>query len=500
MGASDELSRQWRNPSDTLSLLLLIGGEIVQRAVAQLFGVHVKPAKWCPRIYLTPVAFSFGWVGFAFMSLSSIIGDKQLMPAEPDGSSIVVNCDTGYTRTNRSWLLGRILRDRELAVEANPGPEEDKLKKKEIKELAGLREEDPPPRVSLRIDIFELQGDETGPSIDHVCVLGWLTIAAQLGISIIPWALYGDWIIFLVTAAGTLFALLTGSLHQWNCEKWPGRRLNPPEKHDKSNKTNDPKTSPPPNKTAMISVNTEVTPDMEKGLAGPLSPKQPHGTSTPRKGKTKTICLTRGNGHRYAMILLCSQSAWDLETLATATSDSLPETSWCLLSLAVLWICLLISVSGLESHTWFLLLIGGLGMLQNVYVASAPRKPETLGLRMKPFAQRPTILGTNVKEEKFWLKPGEAERWNDEKATPDHALVTSYLEPWQTVGVRGAIRELEKTVPKAGMAIMPEFFPAVWRVEKERYRDKKEEKFWQWMFLRPRKEDRPDGTAQNGRD
>jgi hypothetical protein len=222
----------------------------------------------------------------------------------------------------------------------------------------------------------------------------------------------------------------------------------------------------------------------------------------------------RGNGHRYAMILLCSKSAWDLETLATVTSDSLPETSWCLICLAILWICLLISVSGLQSHTWFLLLIGGLGMLQNVYVASAPRKPETLGLSMKPFAQRPTIIGTNVKEEKFWLKPGEAKRWEDEEVTPDNegmtldgegatldnALVTKYLEPWQTVGVRGAIRELEKTVPKAGMAIMPEFFPTVWRVEKERYRDKKEEKFWQWMCKRPRKEDRPAPTvSQNGK-
>jgi hypothetical protein len=68
--------------------------------------------------------------------------------------------------------------------------------------------------------------------------------------------------------------------------------------------------------------------------------------------------------------------------------------------------------------------------------------------------------------------------------------VKEYLEPWKTVGVRGAIRELEKTIPKAGMALMPEFFPALWRVERERYRDKREARFWCWMYKRPKKEDR----------
>jgi hypothetical protein len=127
MDASDELKRQWRNPVDILSLLLLIGGDIVQKAIAQQFGVYVEPAKGCPRIYLTPVAFSFGWVGYAFTSLTSVMGDKQLMPSDPDGHSIVINCDNGYTRVNRSWLLGRIIRDHELNVDANPGPEAAKL-------------------------------------------------------------------------------------------------------------------------------------------------------------------------------------------------------------------------------------------------------------------------------------------------------------------------------------------------------------------------------------
>jgi hypothetical protein len=138
----------------------------------------VEPAKGCPRIYLTPVAFPFGWVGYAFTSLTSVIGDKQLMPSDQDGHSIVINCDNGYTRVNRSWLLGRIIRDHELNVDANPGPEAAKLNDAQNKERAGLATNDAPPRVSLRIDIFDLHEEDVCPSIDGVWVFGWLTIVS----------------------------------------------------------------------------------------------------------------------------------------------------------------------------------------------------------------------------------------------------------------------------------------------------------------------------------
>lgn len=43
-------------------------------------------------------------------------------------------------------------------------------------------------------------------------------------------------------------------------------------------------------------------------------------------------------------------------------------------------------------------------------------------------------------------------------------------------GVRGAIRELEKTFLKADAALMQEFFPALDKYEPERYRTKAEKK------------------------
>ena len=410
MGTKTQLAIQWQNPGDILSLLLLIGGDVVQRAIAQLFGIYIQPCRNGPRLYLTPVAFSFGWVGYAFASLASMISDKQLMPSEPDCPSIVINCSTGYGRTNRSWLLGRILRDHELAVEKNPGSE--------YADLATTGK-----MISLRIDIFEIQEDWQ-PQIDRVWVLGWLTIIAQLGVSIAPWIRYGDWGIFLATASGTVFALLTGSLRQWRLEKWAGHALN-----------------------------------------------QPGST----KNKTKTVCLTRGNGHRYAMILIGKGTARDLEALATATSESLIETPWLLGGLAVLWSCLLVTVSGLQQNTWFLVLIGSMGMVQNIYASAARRSSGALNMRLTPYAQRPSIVGLGFD----WPYDDE----NSDEEVGDQTQQWRQALDYQMVpGVRGAIRELEKTFPKAGVALMQEFFPALVKYEPERYRTNAEKKFWKKAF------------------
>ncbi len=47
--ASSGFSAQWMNPSDVFSVLLILGGDVVGRALAQLVGSRI-----------TPVAFSFG--------------------------------------------------------------------------------------------------------------------------------------------------------------------------------------------------------------------------------------------------------------------------------------------------------------------------------------------------------------------------------------------------------------------------------------------------------
>lgn len=62
---SQYLQDQWRNPNDILSVLLLLGPEIVQTAIAQMAGRAI-----------TPVVFSFGWTAYAFKALLSTVGCK----------------------------------------------------------------------------------------------------------------------------------------------------------------------------------------------------------------------------------------------------------------------------------------------------------------------------------------------------------------------------------------------------------------------------------------
>lgn len=196
-----ELSAQWINPGDVLSLLLLIGGDIMQKAIAPLIERTTRPFKGRNLdIGIAPVAFSFRWVAYAFTNLLSTVGEKQLMPTA-DQPSVVVNCENAFLRSNQSWILARLLRDHEARheIDASGGD-------------------------SIRIDMFELDL-HSKPSTKSVWWLGWLIVIIQVGIALVPWILHGDWGIMMVVLCGNFMALLTYSLPQWRDEKWAGRTL-----------------------------------------------------------------------------------------------------------------------------------------------------------------------------------------------------------------------------------------------------------------------------------
>jgi hypothetical protein len=92
----------------------------------------------------------------------------------------------------------------------------------------------------------------------------------------------------------------------------------------------------------------------------------------------KTMGLIRGNGYQYVMVILGHEDPWDLEAMSSARLKTRPETHWVYLTLATFWTALFITVSGLKEYSWFLIGIGGLGTLQNIYVAAAAAKPEEL--------------------------------------------------------------------------------------------------------------------------
>ncbi|KAI1479021.1 hypothetical protein F4774DRAFT_141496 [Daldinia eschscholtzii] len=495
--STNELRSQWTNPGDILSLLLLIGSDIVQKAIAQLVGqeVRVYGSKKRRGFPIAPVAFSFGWAAYGFSNLLSAIGDMRLMPTS-DCPSLLVTCSNGFVRENQSWILGRLLRDHEIKYAVDPRPEDE-----------GGRAE------SIRIDIFNLL-PVTRPTYDFVWWLGWIVLLVQVGIAIIPWVLYDDWGIFLITLSGNLFVAATCALPQWTQEKWAGRLL----------------------------------------------------------GRDKVTCLTRGNGHFHIMVFIGARGSWDLESLATRTPVPRPETRWISLLLAILWTCLLISISGLEEHTWFLVGIGGIGMLQNIFAAGTPREPETSNLHISRFPRVSTIIGRrenyqddedcNVDLAKDLEELADIASWASEKAPPiskdDNSVTTkaslmprwlatmtgpdgvpSWLEPLKpvpivrdirsasrftprilqhfdvdsddqdeavyAVGVHGALIELEKWVPTAGLALSQIFFQVGLKYNDEAIRDNIHKKFWQRAYhtksVRKRAEEKrraEEFTAQMG--
>ena len=303
-----ELRLQWINPTDILSLLLLVGGDVLQQALGQQSG----------DTFLTPVVFSFGWVAYAFTALLSAVGNDRLMPAPPASSSIVLSTKQGYARSNNSWILHRLLRDYERIW--MPGEVRSRLHA--IQTRANV------PRAGLCISVFEASSRATAgvPKRDAYWYSGYAVAVTQLGIAAIPWIMWDNWLIFIITAVGTFLAFTSGSLPQWRKERWDCRR----HSH-------------------------------------------------------KTFVLTSGNGAQHAIVIQGAGKGLDLEDLAG--SDGKYASTWrtkgVFGALTLCWGALLLTVSGIRTQTWFLLAIGAIGMIHTVIIAGAPRRPEWFGIHLE---------------------------------------------------------------------------------------------------------------------
>lgn len=309
-------------------------------------------------------------------------------------------------------------------------------------------------------------GPASSCRLDWVWWLGWAVVVVQAVIAIVPWALFDNWGPFLVTASGNLLSTVTCALPQWRDEKWAGRKL----------------------------------------------------------GREKVTCLTQGNGGHHIMVFLGSPGSWDFESLATGTSRPRQETRWVSLLLTVLWTCLLISVSGLGDGSWFLVLIGGIGMVQNVLAAGTSRTPSASAINLTPFKRAPTIIGrreTLVDDEDARIDPEEDLRqlhpvsaWLSQRPRPSTLQcppgdarsvpmppwlasmsnadgVPAWLETIKPIeseviyanGVQGALMELEKWVPAAGLSMIPIFFPGKPSYNDEAIRYNTQKRFWKRAFL-----------------
>jgi hypothetical protein len=266
--------------------------------------------------------------------------------------------------------------------------------------------------------------------------LGCGVILVQQVIAVIPWILYGDWLILMVTACGTIASLITGSLGQWRDEKWPGRRM--------------------------------------------------------RKAG-KVVALTRGNGHPHVMVIVSEGIGWDLESMATASGSSRRDTRFIFSLLALWWTLLLVTVSGLKQNTWFLIAVGGIGMVQNIYVAGARRSAGAFNIHLEPWKDGPTIIG-EVKRRHSQSNGGEkfedAEMPDEDSLHENGELEVPYSRDLS--GVMKALMVLETKCERAGASLLEIFFPGGLKYEPGRHLRKVEQQFWKHAFRRARLLEVPD--------
>ena len=283
------------------------------------------------------------------------------MPTQPDCASKVIHGKTGYVRDNSSWILGRIIRDYEYWM---PGDARAKLENA-INEAHAHDQKQAKPgvivprpsRAGLFVSVFEASTTKTAgePALDIVWASGIVVAIVQIGVACIPFGLFGDWSILMTTVIGIALAFASGSLPQWKREKWSCRR-----------------------------------------------------------NVDQDYILTRGNGSQHAIVILGRGHGLNLEDLAASDSNTDAITSWytrgALVVLACLWIALLIFASGLFNNTWFLLAVGGLGILHNAAVAGWPRKPDAFGLHLEPkdFIAGPKVMPVLMETERRYPHVGDS--------------------------------------------------------------------------------------------
>ena len=357
VSSAEQLRAQLSRPLEMLGVLLIIGGDIVQKAIAQLSGRS-----------FTPVAFSFGWVAYSFSTLLSIWGDGRLMPV-PDCEAIVINAKSGNAKRNESWVIGRLIRDLEIAFHnANPD-----LRKVSLN-IIQLEAKDAWTKKLYKIDEYGKENERPDPPHrDKLWYSFGVCTILQIGLSLAPVFVNEkrDWRILFITGAGTLLAVFTGSLPKFRDEKFACRV-------------------------------TKVDSD-------------------------SMFILTRGNSHHYAFVIRVPPGVRSLNLEDLAVSESVgASTKYRALfaSLALLWVTLLICSSGMTDDTWYLLGVGGLGMIHNIIVAGYGRKTEGHGIPLRYNVLQPHVLSKS-------------------KGT----------------GVMSALEAAEIACPGIGLNLLPVFFP-----------------------------------------
>jgi hypothetical protein len=288
---------------------------------------------------------------------------------DADTGCCLINGKNGSVRDNGSWVLGRMMRDYHYWM-----LEPVRLKTQEVlasaRDFDLKREMEKPPdlrknveerkQAGLVVSFWEHSATKPAgkPGRDILFWSGIVVSIVQTGVAAIPCALYGDWGVLLITCAAMALCLAMGSITQWRIEKWACREL---------------------------------------------------------QGKEKVFVLTRGNGAQHAIVIDSKGRGLDLEDLATGFANvdapHITVSSRVITAvLGIMWVLLLITSSALVNDAWFLIAVGGIGMLQNIFVAGWTRKPEALGvpLDFKGVIGSPKVMDVLLEVERMYEKVG----WN----------------------------------------------------------------------------------------
>lgn len=340
-GTTSTLLSQWSNPADISTILMVIGSDVVQKALAQGTGV------W----YFTPVCFSFGCVSYAFTALVNIIGSGRLLP-EPDYPVKVFNLESGYARENKNWVVGRILRDLETS----------------------LSEEEPLADDAIRISVYEAGVNRNGLthfSLSRIHLWGLACILVQLGLATIPVALAREWDTLLITAAGTVLVQMAGALPQWRAEKLPNRQARPAA-------------------YALTQGNGSREVVVILGRSNCLDLEELSASASPRGGRPWEKFTWRDvfSEARRGKDGLPAVPRRDTQLRRARVGRGLPLGFWltrvAVVSQSVLWLLLLVNVASSRSCNWVLLAVGAVGMFQNGYLAGMVRPPHLRNLPLTP--------------------------------------------------------------------------------------------------------------------
>jgi hypothetical protein len=344
--AADQ-SPRWSQPSDVFSVLLILGGDIVHKALAQLVGTKMTPVTFSFGKFLSVLQLPLvtdklinpnvraGWVSYAISALYTSVSNASLMPSGSECSILVFTAKNGYVRANNSWVLSRLLRDFESWMDiAVRNKLDDMMRNRHnyMRKHARKGTKIPMPKKSgLCISIYEPSKTRKAgePSRDLVYWSGFVVAIVQLTVATVPIATDRDWSVMIITAVGTVLAFLTGALPHWRTEKWFGRR-----------------------------------------------------------NARNAYILTRGNGAQHALMILGNGHGLNLEDLAVGAENlDTASAGWTtralLFTLGCFWIALLIGAAGLSQPSWYLLCVGGIGMLQNLLVAGWRRKPGAIGIHIQ---------------------------------------------------------------------------------------------------------------------